>query len=126
MLEGPGRAVQRRERGLWEGVHVPDGTPARINFEIVAAKTLVERYAELIGFTDALPQDMADNHDHELHGAPKNGEGLCEDLFLPGTLKYAGRPPPARRVVRGAFTGGGLEPEPCLFLTIPLGARYTQ
>ena len=53
------------------GVHVPDGTTARIIFETVAGRTLAERYAGLIGITDALPEDMAENHDHYLHGAPK-------------------------------------------------------
>ena len=46
------------------GVHVPDGTPARIIFETVTGRTLAERYAGLIGITDALPEDMAENHDH--------------------------------------------------------------
>jgi hypothetical protein len=55
------------------GVHVPDGTTARITFEKGSGKTLAERYAGLIGITDALPQDMAENHDHYLHGAPKQG-----------------------------------------------------
>jgi len=32
-----------------------------------------ERYAGLIGITDALPADMAENHDHYLHGAPRQG-----------------------------------------------------
>jgi hypothetical protein len=54
------------------GVHVPNGTTARIVFELHAGKTLAERYAGLIGITDALPEDMAENHDHYLHGAPKN------------------------------------------------------
>ena len=53
------------------GVHVPDGTSARIIFETVVGRTLAERYAGLIGITDALPEDMAENHDHYLHGAPK-------------------------------------------------------
>ena len=53
------------------GVHVPDGTSARIIFDAVAPRTLAERYAGLIGITDALPEDMAENHDHYLHGAPK-------------------------------------------------------
>lgn len=53
------------------GVHVPDGTTARITFE--SGKTLAEQYAGLIGITDALPEDMAENHDHYLHGAPKQG-----------------------------------------------------
>jgi len=53
------------------GVHVPDGTPARIILGPVAERTLAERYAGLIGITDALPEDMAENHDHYLHGTPK-------------------------------------------------------
>jgi hypothetical protein len=53
------------------GIHVPDGTPARVILETVGGKTLAERYASLIGITDALPEDMAENHDHYLHGAPK-------------------------------------------------------
>jgi len=52
------------------GVHVPDGTTARIIFETGNSKPLAERYAGLIGITDALPEDMAENHDHYLHGAP--------------------------------------------------------
>lgn len=55
------------------GVHVPDGTPARIVFEPVVEQTLAERYAALVGITDKLPSDMADNHDHYLHGTAKNG-----------------------------------------------------
>ena len=55
------------------GIHVTDGTTARITFESHSGKTLTERYAGLIGITDALPEDMAENHDHYLHGAPKRG-----------------------------------------------------
>jgi hypothetical protein len=53
------------------GVHVPDSTSARIILETAAGRTLAERYAGLIGITEALPEDMAENHDHYLHGAPK-------------------------------------------------------
>jgi hypothetical protein len=55
------------------GVHVPDGTQARIIFESVGGRTLAERYAGLVGITDRLPEDMAENHDHYLHGQPKKG-----------------------------------------------------
>jgi hypothetical protein len=41
--------------------------------ETGGGKTLAERYAELIGITDALPEDTAENHDHYLHGAPRQG-----------------------------------------------------
>ena len=34
---------------------------------------MAERYAGLIGITDHLPEDMAENHDHYLHGHPKKG-----------------------------------------------------
>ena len=54
-------------------VHVPDGTTARIILEEADDKTLAERYAKLIGFTDQLPEDLAENHDHYLHGHPKKG-----------------------------------------------------
>jgi hypothetical protein len=53
------------------GFHVPDGTTVHIIFEGTEGRTLAERYAGLIGITDALPVDMAENHDHYLHGAPK-------------------------------------------------------
>ena len=57
--------------GFPPGMHVPDGTSARIIFETAAGRTLAEQYAGLIGITDALAEDMAENHDHYLHGAPK-------------------------------------------------------
>jgi hypothetical protein len=63
--------VENNSIKLPPGVNVPDGTCARIIFETVPGRTLAERYAGLIGITDALPEDMADNHDHYLHGAPK-------------------------------------------------------
>ena len=53
------------------GVHFPDGTKAHIVIESVEGRTLAERYAGLIGITDELPEDMAENHDHYLHGHPK-------------------------------------------------------
>ncbi len=30
-----------------------------------------EVFKDLIGAVDGLPQDMAENHDHYIHGAPK-------------------------------------------------------
>ena len=59
------------------GVHLPDGTEVSIEPRTprktteTPVQTLAERYADLIGITDALPEDMAENHDHYLHGAPK-------------------------------------------------------
>ena len=34
-------------------------------------RTLAERYASFIGKAVGLPEDMAENHDHYLHGLPK-------------------------------------------------------
>ncbi|MGA2229598.1 MAG: hypothetical protein ABSH22_01620 [Tepidisphaeraceae bacterium] len=33
--------------------------------------TLNERFKDVIGIVDDLPPDMAENHDHYIHGAPK-------------------------------------------------------
>ncbi len=55
------------------GMHVPDGTPARVVLEPLGGQTLAERYAALIGITDQLPEDMAEQHDHYLHGRAKEG-----------------------------------------------------
>ena len=55
------------------GVHVPDGTKARIVFEPAAGRSLAERYAGLIGITDQWPGDMAENHDHYLHAGSSSG-----------------------------------------------------
>ena len=59
-------------------VHVPDGTRLEITLPAESASpapsprsTLAERYAEFVGLADDLPPDMAKNHDHYLHGAPK-------------------------------------------------------
>lgn len=35
------------------------------------SRTLAERLGDLIGSVPELPSDMAENHDHYLHGAPK-------------------------------------------------------
>ena len=36
-----------------------------------AMPTLYERYKDFIGIAEGLPADMAENHDHYIHGAPK-------------------------------------------------------
>ena len=57
------------------GVHMPDGTRVSIETTEPAAevprRSLAERYAKYVGLADDLPEDMAKNHDHYLHGAPK-------------------------------------------------------
>ena len=57
-------------------IHVPDGTRVEITLPPASAAstprgTLAERYAKFVGLADDLPPDMAKNHDHYLHGAPK-------------------------------------------------------
>ena len=50
----------------------PEGTPVRV---VVLSDeqlpTLAEQFGDLIGAIDDLPEDMARNHDHYIHGAPK-------------------------------------------------------
>ena len=53
-------------------VTIPDGTEVQVEF--VAAKprkTLAERLGGVIGAVEDLPPDMAAQHDHYLHGTPK-------------------------------------------------------
>jgi hypothetical protein len=62
---------------LKEGAQLPEGTEVRI--EPVASKegipvtapTLAEQFANVIGAVPELPSDMAEQHDHYLHGTPK-------------------------------------------------------
>ena len=57
---------------LPEGKPLTDGNVVGVEpVPPVAAKTLAERFASIIGIIDDLPTDMAANHDHYLHGAPK-------------------------------------------------------
>lgn len=60
-----------------EPTKLPDGMKVRI-VPIAAVpvaeggrKTLAERFKNLIGAVDDLPEDMAENHDHYLYGTPK-------------------------------------------------------
>jgi hypothetical protein len=52
---------------------LPDGTRVEILVQDVNFQkpTLRERLLKLAGTVDDLPPDMARNHDHYLHGAPK-------------------------------------------------------
>ncbi len=53
-------------------VDLPEGTEVRVvSIEDAPAQTLAERFADVIGAASDLPEDMAENHDHYLHGAPK-------------------------------------------------------
>jgi hypothetical protein len=54
-----------------EPLTVPDGTPVRVEGIVPARKTLAERFKNVIGAGVDLPDDLAKNHDHYLHGIPK-------------------------------------------------------
>lgn len=62
---------------LKEGAELPDGTEVRVEpivkrgGDVGEAPTLAEQFADVIGAVPELPSDMADQHDHYLHGAQK-------------------------------------------------------
>jgi hypothetical protein len=59
---------------------VPSGTKVRIELiepietELDSTPTLAERYASIIGIVEGLPADMAEEHDHYIHGTPRRSE----------------------------------------------------
>jgi hypothetical protein len=54
------------------GVNWPDGTVVRIEqVEKDEPKSLRELLKDFEGIADDLPSDMAENHDHYIHGHPK-------------------------------------------------------
>ena len=60
-----------------DGAELPDGTEVRVEPLLreegvaVEGPTLAEQFADIIGAVPDLPSDMAAQHDHYLHGAPK-------------------------------------------------------
>jgi hypothetical protein len=54
---------------LDEPLQLPEGAP--VDVVPVKIKTLAERFKKIIGIARGLPKDMAENHDHYLHGRPK-------------------------------------------------------
>jgi len=54
-----------------EPVAVPEGTAVRVEVIAPLRKTLAERFKNIIGAGVDLPEDLAKNHDHYLHGTPK-------------------------------------------------------
>ena len=60
-----------------EGVKLPDGMEVRIepfapdDSPPSEGPTLAEQFGDVIGTVPDLPSDMAEQHDHYLHGAPK-------------------------------------------------------
>ena len=55
---------------LNQPIPLPNGTAVRVEV-IASSKTLAERFQSVIGAAVDLPEDMAKNHDHYLHGTPK-------------------------------------------------------
>lgn len=58
-----------------DGVSLPEN--AEVNIELVkpgkseASPSWAEVFKDVIGKVDDLPPDMAENHDHYIHGTPK-------------------------------------------------------
>ena len=68
------------EKGVvvFDGPQRPsDGTAVRVEeVEAVTHKpSWGEVFKDLIGKADGLPEDLAENHDHYIHGAPKRAAG---------------------------------------------------
>jgi hypothetical protein len=60
---------------LDEPVALPDGMAVEVEVRPVAGAdegpTLYERFKDIIGIAQGLPADMAENHDHYIHGTAK-------------------------------------------------------
>jgi len=60
-----------------DSVELPEG--AVVRFEIASEPSVTaesetsfgERFADVLGAAEGLPEDAAENHDHYLYGAPK-------------------------------------------------------
>jgi hypothetical protein len=57
---------------LDEAAALPEGTRVRVE-PIVAPSppTLAAKFQDVIGQATSLPSDMAEQHDHYIHGSPK-------------------------------------------------------
>lgn len=56
---------------LDEPADVPEGAQVCVEFPPKTRRTLAERLSAVIGIVADEPQDVAENHDHYLYGAPK-------------------------------------------------------
>jgi hypothetical protein len=54
------------EGAVVEVATVPAGAP-----DTPSTPTLAQRYAAVIGIIEGLPCDLAENHDHYIHGTPR-------------------------------------------------------
>ena len=56
---------------LDELIPLPDGAEVLIEPVAEECPTLYEQLKDVIGIASDLPVDMAENHDHYIHGLPK-------------------------------------------------------
>ena len=57
---------------LDEPTMLPEGAEVRVEpVAPVQRKTLADRLRNVIGSVPDLPEDLADNHDHYIHGTPR-------------------------------------------------------
>ena len=61
---------------LEPGANLPEGAEVRVEVMLTPPQsspqtTLGQRLMKFAGRAEGLPSDMADNHDHYLHGQPK-------------------------------------------------------
>ncbi len=56
---------------LEEGSSLPDGTDVVVEEVGPQGETLLDRLRPFIGIANDLPSDMAINHDHYIHGTPR-------------------------------------------------------
>jgi hypothetical protein len=55
---------------LDDTVVLPDGAEVRVEPLDEQGKTLADRFGDLIGCISDFPSDMAENHNHYIHGTP--------------------------------------------------------
>jgi len=64
--------VKRGVIELEPGASLPEGTVVRVEpVKATPSRSLSERLRPLIGIAKGLPKDLAENHNHYLHGRPK-------------------------------------------------------
>ncbi len=80
---------------VFEGGPPPLPEGAKVRVELVQPparpKTLAERYAAIIGIAEGLPPDLAEEHDHYIHGTPRRAEEWwpCSSPTLPTIWPYS-------------------------------------
>ena len=56
---------------LEEGPVLPDGTSVQVEVSSAGENTVGKRLMKFAGTANGLPADMAEQHDHYIHGQPK-------------------------------------------------------